>query len=84
MNLFMGFALQLLFYINVTHRGSKLAMVLRDSGFVISFSSTLTMSTKRGRLERSWSQHWSISWYTAEGQSMGAGRRNASLMAFIT
>lgn len=67
-----------------SYRGSKSAMAFRESGLLRSLSSRLTMSPKRGRLERSCSQHCNISWYTAEGQSIGAGRRKASLMAFIT
>lgn len=71
-------------HVDESYRGSKSAMVFRESGLRSSLSSRLTMSPNRGLLERSCSQHCSISWYTAEGQSIGAGSRNASLMAFIT
>lgn len=67
-----------------TYRGSKSAMVLRESGLLRSLSRRLRISWKRGLFERSCNQHCSMSWYTAEGQSIGAGRRKASLMAFIT
>lgn len=42
--------------------GSKLAMSFNDSGLRSSLSKKLTMSEKRGRLDRSCCQHWSISW----------------------
>lgn len=45
-----------------THRGSKSAMVVSDSGLWSSLSKMLTISEKRGRLERSCCQHWSMSW----------------------
>lgn len=67
-----------------SYLGSKSAIVLRESGLLSSLSIRLTMSPKRGLFERSCCQHCSMSWYTADGQSMGAGRRKASLMAFIT
>lgn len=59
-------------------------MVLRESGLLRSLSRRLRMSWKRGLFERSCNQHCSMSWYTADGQSIGAGKRKASLMAFIT
>lgn len=45
-----------------SYRGSKSAMVFNDSGLRSSLSKKLTMSEKRGRLDRSCCQHWSISW----------------------
>lgn len=68
----------------LSYRGSKSAMVLSESGLLRSLSRRLRISWKRGLFERSCNQHCSMSWYTAEGQSIGAGRRKASLMAFIT
>lgn len=46
----------------VSYRGSKSAMVFKDSGLRSSLSKKLTMSKKRGRLDRSCCQHWSMSW----------------------
>lgn len=66
------------------HRGSKSASALSESGARTSLSRMLTMSANLGRRARSCCQHCIISWYTAEGQSRGAGRRKPSLMAFIT
>ncbi len=43
--------------LTVSYRGSILAMSESDSGLLNSFSSKLTISTKRGRLERSCVQH---------------------------
>lgn len=45
-----------------SYRGSKSAMVFNDSGLRSSLSKKLTMSKKRGRLDRSCCQHWSMSW----------------------
>lgn len=67
-----------------SYRGSKSAMVFRDSGLRSNLSKMLTMSVNRGRLERSCCQHWSMSWQTADGQSIGAGSLKASLIAFMT
>ncbi len=70
--------------LTVSYRGSILAMSESDSGLLNSFSSKLTISTKRGRLERSCIQHWSMSWLTADGQPIGAGNLKPSFMDFIT
>lgn len=46
----------------ITHRGSKSASALRDSGARMSLSRMLTTSANLGRRERSCCQHCIISW----------------------
>lgn len=51
------------------------AVALRLSGLWMSESRTLTICEKRGRWVRSLCQQSSMSWCSAWGQPMGAGRR---------